>query len=126
MNGNITKTHFHILSYMISNTQVEIVQTLKRCGVQMPEDQNNILKQVQTDVGTHVRKMYRALVDIIGAREIFAIFLVLRGQMTGNAQAEWTVKSVLILFVVGFKVKFRYCDLVETDIINMAKVSRHF
>ena len=79
------------------------------------EDQNNILKQVQTDVGMHVRKMYRALVDTIGAREIFAIFLVLRGQMTMNVQAERTVRSVLILFVVGFKVKFRCCDLVATD-----------
>ena len=66
----------------------------------MPEDQGNILKQVQTDVGTHARKMHRALVDIIGAREVFAIFSVSRGQRTINVQAEKSVKSVLILFVV--------------------------
>ena len=49
--------------------------------------------------------MYRVLVDIIGAREVFAICLVLRGQMTINVPDEKTVKCVRILFVVEFKVK---------------------
>ena len=51
-----------------------------------------------------MRRIHIVLVDIIGAKEVYVTFLVLKVQLTMSAMRVKTVKPVLILFAVEFQV----------------------